>query len=247
MLACAAWSLWACSGATEVEGSDGSETHWSADLADGGPTSFTDAEIPQPYDAGGEEPTLEGGFGWPCQESQDCLSELCLQEQEGEPGFCTQHCQQECPGGFLCKHQPQFGAVTFLCVTLEKVGCTKPCFHPWTYQGCGVPGALCAEVDGAAMCLDGCVEDADCPEDFTCLETLDPEGFPLGHQCHPDSGNCVCGTDIDHETDPEHCGGCGNVCAFSNAEALCVSGSCEAGPCESGWVDLNGDQGDGCE
>jgi Putative metal-binding motif len=51
----------------------------------------------------------------------------------------------------------------------------------------------------------------------------------------------------DKSNDPKNCGGCGNVCVFSNATALCVAGNCEMGACDADYHDFNKDQSDGCE
>jgi hypothetical protein len=44
-----------------------------------------------------------------------------------------------------------------------------------------------------------------------------------------------------------NCGGCGKVCAFANAEAICQSSSCVMGACHPGWGDCNQSPVDGCE
>src|SRR5262245_60833528 len=47
-------------------------------------------------------------------------------------------------------------------------------------------------------------------------------------------------------TDPYNCGECGHACTFPNAQGLCVDGGCVQGPCQYGFVDVDG--GDpGCE
>jgi hypothetical protein len=48
-------------------------------------------------------------------------------------------------------------------------------------------------------------------------------------------------------TDPKNCGTCGVVCSFGNAATMCASGKCVRGACASGWYDLDGDPGNGCE
>jgi len=58
---------------------------------------------------------------------------------------------------------------------------------------------------------------------------------------------------IDTDTDPNNCGGCGNICSFPHAVAACVGGVCvldgknHRGACIVGWVDQNGQPADGCE
>lgn len=50
-------------------------------------------------------------------------------------------------------------------------------------------------------------------------------------------------------TDPNNCGGCGNVCTIPNGLAVCSASTCQhvVGSCNAGFVDLNGSFGDGCE
>ena len=61
------------------------------------------------------------GFGWPCVSDEECHSGYCLQPDDGDTGFCSQLCQQDCPDGYLCQNQPKFGPVVLLCVPLEKI------------------------------------------------------------------------------------------------------------------------------
>ncbi len=51
----------------------------------------------------------------------------------------------------------------------------------------------------------------------------------------------------DRQTDVEHCGQCGTVCAFAHAETRCEGGRCVMGACDEGWHDADGDVGTGCE
>ena len=192
-------------------------------------------------------PPEEGGTGWPCTSNADCNSEFCLGMDEGDAGYCTELCQTECPFGYVCQNQPQIGDVVFLCVKVDPTTCVKQCTNPGTFKGCGVPGALCADVDGEAWCLDRCLDDGHCPSDFACTEMTDGDGFPLGKQCWPNSGSCACGTDIDIFSDPDHCGECGHACEYDNATPRCDGGVCVLGPCNPGFTNLNGQTQDGCE
>ena len=188
-----------------------------------------------------------GMTGWPCLSEDECDSGFCLLADGSEEGYCSDICQQECPPGYLCKNQPQYGPVVFLCVAIEEVGCIKQCTTPNTFKGCGVPGALCATVDGLNFCLEACADSSDCKDGFSCLDFEDDGGFVLGKQCVPDSGSCVCGLDTDFTSDPSHCGSCGEACSYPNAEALCTEGECTMGNCLTGFSDINDDPSDGCE
>lgn len=62
---------------------------------------------------------------------------------------------------------------------------------------------------------------------------------------HNPSDKC----EVNLTNDPKNCGYCGHVCAITHATATCVNGKCtlEAGNCDQGWADCNGDPSDGCE
>ncbi len=62
-----------------------------------------------------------------------------------------------------------------------------------------------------------------------------------------DDGDGSIDEDFDTQTDPEHCGGCGNLCAPLGAFPACNAGVCEIDRCDVGRFDLNGDPSDGCE
>jgi hypothetical protein len=45
----------------------------------------------------------------------------------------------------------------------------------------------------------------------------------------------------------DDCGACDEACTLDNASATCLTGSCEIGECDPGWLDCNDDPEDGCE
>ena len=49
------------------------------------------------------------------------------------------------------------------------------------------------------------------------------------------------------QTDPENCGVCGKVCEIPHGQAACLAGQCGVGSCDPGYVDLDGQAGNGCE
>ncbi|MFO7567494.1 MAG: choice-of-anchor L domain-containing protein [Enhygromyxa sp.] len=118
------------------------------------------------------------------------------------------------------------------------------------------------------VCVVGCLDDQDCPNDLVCGDNNTCTGCvmdahcPLGSIC--DAGDCVpgctdqqpcqdgfscCGGDCkDLTNDPEYCGSCDNSCPdFPNAEDMCVGGMCTPGACEGLWNDCDGDPNNGCE
>jgi hypothetical protein len=100
-------------------------------------------------------------------------------------------------------------------------GCDRPCR---TDPGHGVAAANCS----ASLCKPSCLGGfADCTE----------PPAPM-----PDDG---CETNIH---DPQHCGGCTNVCTLDHVQAAtCPTGTCAIGACASGWSDCDGKPANGCE
>ncbi|MBT4221484.1 MAG: hypothetical protein HOE28_04305, partial [Candidatus Magasanikbacteria bacterium] len=67
--------------------------------------------------------------------------------------------------------------------------------------------------------------------------------------CDEVDNDCDGNTDEDFDLieDLEHCGTCGNACAFDNAVPLCNEGRCVFEECNPGYLNENEDQEDGCE
>ncbi len=55
------------------------------------------------------------------------------------------------------------------------------------------------------------------------------------------------GVCVDTDSDPNHCGGCGNACILANAMAACQAGGCVIESCLPGFDDCNVNPADGCE
>lgn len=71
-------------------------------------------------------------------------------------------------------------------------------------------------------------------------------GSGSGSDTEEDAGpdGPACG---DTQSDPNHCGQCGHVCALADAEAACTSGRCVVKACASGFADCDADAANGCE
>ena len=73
----------------------------------------------------------------------------------------------------------------------------------------------------------------------------------FGSGCAAGYGDCNAdpadGCEVDTTGDIENCGGCDQVCAYTNAEASCNDGSCAMGDCLAGFGDCNAGAVDGCE
>jgi hypothetical protein len=84
----------------------------------------------------------------------------------------------------------------------------------------------------------------------------DPPGMD-GSICSPSVETCNGGDDdcdgtadegFDTDTDPSHCGGCGNACPTdpAHAAAACAAGSCTL-RCDPGFADCDAEAANGCE
>jgi hypothetical protein len=73
--------------------------------------------------------------------------------------------------------------------------------------------------------------------------------LPRPEECNGKDDDCdgLIDEDFDLNTDPRHCGTCGNSCQYPNATALCSIGRCKLGPCDPGFVDVDRTDPNGCE
>jgi hypothetical protein len=69
--------------------------------------------------------------------------------------------------------------------------------------------------------------------------------------CNPGYANCdgsyATGCERNLNTDVNNCGTCGHPCAFPNASATCISGTCVIQACNPGFLDCDGNPATGCE
>ena len=122
---------------------------------------------------------------------------------------------------------------------------------------CGACGNACDFDNVDAICRDGeCVALGGCPpgtfdvdEDLTngCEGTC--QGTAQVEECDDMDNDCDgrVDEDFDRANNLNHCGACGNVCAFLNADALCDGGRCRLARCQPMWGDCDGDESTGCE
>ena len=169
-----------------------------------------------------------------CDANKDCCSGWCLPDAEGHR-MCTIECIDTCPDGWECTGTTFGGDFVFLCFAQERTLCHKPCAVD---LDCGSGEHLCADVAGESFCLQDCSSGQECPEYYTCKDVTGVEGT-TGQQCWPDSDSCLCDSSIDYSSNPDHCGWCGNACAFDHAGRACVDNTCVMGDCDAGWVDLD--------
>ncbi|MDW8361883.1 MAG: MopE-related protein [Myxococcales bacterium] len=117
--------------------------------------------------------------------------------------------------------------------------CDRPCVLPNAFPACEAGECVIASCEvgfhdlrnGAA---DGC--------EYPCV----PSGAEICDEVDNDCNGQV-DEGFDLATNLEHCGRCGQFCAFPNATARCEAGRCVLGECRAGFLDLDGNPETGCE
>ena len=135
--------------------------------------------------------TQEGGFLWPCDGPDDCLSGFCVETGEGT--VCTEPCTEECPAGWDClQYPPALPDLLFVCVKRHVRLCLPCSGHDDCASGGVASGDRCVShgADGA-FCGGSCQAATDCPEGFEC-EEVELVGGGTDMQCVPASGQCAC-------------------------------------------------------
>jgi hypothetical protein len=99
-----------------------------------------------------------------------------------------------------------------------------------TLSDCGRCGNACAFAGGVGACVGG-----------LCTRTACATGRG---DC---DGNTANGCEIDLQGDPANCRVCGAACSFARATAVCVSGGCAIGRCDTGFDNCDLAAGNGCE
>ncbi len=122
-------------------------------------------------------------------------------------------------------------------------------------NNCGRCGVTCGFPNAAAACMIGRCRLGGCQAGFVDLDLV-----PLnGCECQISNGGVEicdgkdndCNGRVDESFDLEasitDCGMCGRICKYDHAAALCMRGQCRLGACADGFVDLDGNAGNGCE
>ncbi len=97
-------------------------------------------------------------------------------------------------------------------------------------DNCGECGLACDAPHAVSQCLLGQCNISGCEDGFG--------------DCNLDSSD---GCESDLDSDPLHCGSCGEHCDIPHAQAGCDSGLCVIAQCDEAFGDCNSDASDGCE
>ncbi len=95
---------------------------------------------------------------------------------------------------------------------------------------CGTCGHICSFDDAIPVCTGGTCEIAACQPGFA--------------DCNNNTSD---GCEVETDSDPYNCGGCGNSCNLDHASPTCAGGTCKIASCQPGYADCNDYAGDGCE
>ncbi len=97
-------------------------------------------------------------------------------------------------------------------------------------NNCATCGNVCPANGGTPACVNGACGVSSCS-----AGKADCDGNPAN------------GCEVNINTDPLNCGGCGLACYVANGTAGCVAGKCTVAACNAGAADCDGNPANGCE
>jgi Concanavalin A-like lectin/glucanases superfamily len=130
-------------------------------------------------------------------------------------------CGHACGTGYVCSG----GTCTLTCGSLTK----------------------CTPMTGSPYCANTATSNADCG---TCGHACSTGQACVSGTCTATCGSSetVCGGMCTNTSyDPSNCSTCGHTCTFPNGSAACSGGNCFLTACDSGHLDCDHTQGNGCE
>jgi Trypsin len=138
---------------------------------------FIDANSEPGTDPGGGG---GGGFGDPCTDGAECDSGVCLTDEDGTSGVCTELCDETtaCPDGTECTQVNEKDSV---CLPPEQGG--GQLGDACTADGECASGLCAVSPEGDGICTEECTGVFDCEDGFSCQEV---EG---GAVCLPSAGD----------------------------------------------------------
>jgi len=169
-----------------------------------------------------------GDCGNRCAAGQFCANNACVSTCPTNLATCGTSCVDE-------QNDPQHcGACAGVCAA-DHICHDGACTCPSSQRECG---GKCVSTStdpvNCGDCGNRCAADQFCANS-ACVNTCPNNLTACGSSC-TDSAN-----------DPTNCGACGNTCSFPNAASVCVGGTCQLGPCLSGYGNPDGLPSNGCE
>ena len=132
-----------------------------------------------------------GGFGWPCDKNNECLSGFCVDTRQDTE--CTVACIEECPeDGWICSLvEGSCPDCQYICVDRLAYLC-QPCNID---ADCGqqptASGNRCLDYGSIGKyCGVECEVEDDCPAGYECQDLGLGEAVPA--QCVLQNGTCLC-------------------------------------------------------
>ena len=123
-------------------------------------------------------------------------------------------------------------------------------------RNCGHCGTACAPMHALPACAMGVCGYRTCDVGFVDLDHMAGNGCEYActitnavEVCDGVDNDCNGQVDegFDLTGDTSNCGRCGVVCAYDNASAACMAGTCRMGACTAGSADLDHNPANGCE